>query len=450
MTGLTAKSQEYIQLFKKLQSTIEANSMEQLNAHRSEAMMRFEELGGFPTTRVEDYKYTDIDKVFDYAYDIATADICYNTPLSGEYKAPLKESYKINLRNGFLENYDSVLELEKLGVIICSLTEAARKHTVLFEKYYNKKTVKSEHSIAALNTAFVGDGLFIYIPENIHIEKPFQIINFLSSRDNLLVNTRHLLVIEKHAKAQFLDCSHALNCKDFLTNSVVELFAEDNANVAYYALQNQFEKTTILTNLFISQKRDSEVISNLLSLHGKQIRNNITVDLEEENCHNYTYGTYLTSGKGRVDNFSVINHIAPRCSSREHFKGILDNQAITGFYGKIHVFKDAQKTEAFQTNNNLVVSNEAKANTKPQLIIEADDVKCSHGATVGQLDEDAIYYLRARGISYKKAYRMMMYAFMSEITDKINIPELHQLVGKWISQKMSGEIIYSDFSERES
>ncbi len=226
----------------------------------------------------------------------------------------------------------------------------------------------------------------------------------------------------------------------------MELFAEDNANVAYYALQNQSEKVTIFTNLFISQKRDSEVISNLISflisLHAKQIRNNITVDLEEENCHNHTYGVYVTAGKEQVDNFSVINHIAPHCNSWEHFKGILDNQATTGFCGRIHVFKDAQKTEAYQTNNNLVLSNSAKAQTKPQLIIEADDVSCSHGATVGQLDENAIYYLRARGIPYKEAYRMMMAAFMSEITNKIAIPQLQEYVENKISQKMNGETSY--------
>ncbi len=226
MIQLTANSQRYTQLLKKLQPTIEANSVAQLNRCRTEAIERFEELGGFPTTQVEDYKYTNIDKVFDCEY-ATKADNCENAPLPENYETLIDDSYKIQLRNGVFVHCEVTSELEELGIIVCSLKEAAQKHTALFEKFYNKKTRQSEHSIAALNTAFVEDGLFVYIPKNVQLAKPFQIINFLSANDDLLVNTRQLLIIDKHAQVQFVEGLHTLTTSNFLTNSVVELFAED-------------------------------------------------------------------------------------------------------------------------------------------------------------------------------------------------------------------------------
>lgn len=447
MTTLTANSKEYCKLFEDLKPLIDTYGNDAINAHRRTAIQQFEQLGGFPTQKNEDYKYTNLDSVFSYDYGIDVKNISSKMPLHNKCDAPLDDAYTLHLRNGYLEENTDLQTLNNAGVIACSLQEAAIKHTAIFERYYNQKAQHSNHSIVALNTAFVENGLFIYVPEKIVLDKPIQLVNFLHSNNDLLINARHLIVVDKHAHAQILDTTHALNCHLFLTNTVVELFVEENAKTAYYALQNQFDKSTILTNLFITQKRDSEVISNLLSLNANKIRNNVTVDLEDENCHNHTYGLYLAGGKEHVDNFTAINHIAPNCNSWEHFKGILDAQANTAFCGRIHVLKDAQKTEAYQTNNNLLLSNEAKANTKPQLIIEADDVSCSHGATVGQLDEQAIFYLRARGISYKEAYRMMMSAFMSEITNKIDIPQLREHMETWIANKMTGKITYCDCCE---
>lgn len=447
MTQLTANSQEYCHLFEELKTLINQHSTTALNEQRSAAIQRFQELGGFPTTQTEDYKYTDLDSVFAYDYGIDVKNISSQLPLDNKCDAPLAEAYTLHLRNGYLEQTKDLKALEQAGIIACSLQEAATKHTALFQEHYNTKASQSDHSIVALNTAFVEDGLFLYVPQNMVLDKPIQLVHFLHSKADLLVNMRHLFIVDKHAKVQFLDCTHALNCRLFLTNAVIELFAKENAKAEYYALQNQFDKSTILTNLFVSQKQNSEVISNILSLHAKKIRNNVTVDLEEKNCENHTYGLYLAGGKEHIDNFTAINHIAPHCNSWEHFKGILDSQATTAFCGRIHVCKDAQKTEAYQTNNNLVLSNEAKSNTKPQLIIEADDVSCSHGATVGQLDEQAIYYLQTRGIPYKEAYRMMMSAFMSEVTDKIAIPQLKERMETWIAHKMVGKITYCDCCE---
>lgn len=445
MTQLTANSQEYCQLFEELKPLIDEFGSDGINQHREKAIEKFKALGGFPSTKVEDYKYTDLDTVFGYDYGIDVKNISAKLAITHKCDIPLNEAYTLHLRNGYLSgNGNTVTELKGKGVLVCSLKEASVKHKALFDTYYNKKAGDSEHSIVALNTAFVEDGLFIYVPQKIVLDKPIQIVNMVHAKEDLLLNARYLFVVEKQSEAQFLDCTHTLNCRTFLTNTVIELFVEENAKAEYYELQNQFDKSTILTNLLVSQKRDSEVLTNILSLHAKKIRNNITIDLEEENCANHTYGLYLAGGEEHIDNFTAINHIAPHCNSREHFKGILNDEAITAFCGRIHVFKDAQKTEAYQTNNSLVLSNEAKANTKPQLIIEADDVSCSHGATVGQLDDEAIYYLRARGISYKEAYRLMMAAFMNEVTEKIRIPELKERIEFLISSKMLGKITYCE------
>ncbi len=447
MTELTKNSQDYVTLFEQSRTLIKEHSVAALNQHRTAAMERFRKLGGFPTTKVEDYKYTNLDTIFAYDYGIDVKNSAANLSDNTVCEAPLTDAYTLFLKNSCLQKSEDQKALEDAGILVCSLQEAAEKHSELFAKYYNKKAKKSEHSTVALNTAFAQNGLFIYVPKKVELDKPVQLVNYLHSKDDLLVNARHLFIVEKHAKAQILDCTHATNLQQFLTNTVVELFVEENAKAEFYALQNQFDKSTILLNLFVGQKRNSEVISNIISLNANKIRNNVTVDLEEENCDNHTYGVYLADGKQHVDNFTAINHIAPHCSSWEHFKGILDDKATTAFCGRIHVHKDAQKTEAYQTNNNLVLSNNAKSNTKPQLIIEADDVSCSHGATVGQLDDSAIFYLQARGIPYKEAYRMMMLAFMSEVSEKIEIEEFREKVEAWIVNKMVGKITYCDCCE---
>lgn len=441
MTKITKNSSEFVSIFEKYAPVIDEHATPKLNTYRQNAIETFRQIG-FPTQKVEDYKYTNLDKVFDFDYGLDFKNTLSNPKETAHCKAPLKEAYTISTCNGYLIENNEVALLQKQGVIVCSLQEASQNHQELFEKYYNKQAKESKHGIVALNTAFAQAGIFIYVPKNLELDKPIQLINELYSQSDLMVNPRNLLIIAPNAKVQLFEYTYAENCHTLLSNIVTELYAETNSDVAYYTLQNQCEKSSILHSFFISQKRDSRVISNTLSLHAKLIRNNITVSLEEENCENSTYGLYIADKTEHIDNFSTIKHIAPNCKSWELFKGILDEQAKTAFCGQIHVYKDAQKTEAYQTNNNLLLSNNAKANTKPQLIIEADDVSCSHGATVGQLDEDAIFYLRARGINRQEAYRIMMVAFMNEVTSKITIEPLQTFIEEKVALKMQGEKIY--------
>lgn len=441
MNRITKNTQEFISLFTANRSLLEESSTPELNSHRSKAIETFQKLG-LPTKDTESYKYTDINKLFDHDYGI---DLNKKLPITGkkcDCKNLIEEAYTINSHNGCLKIDEQIQLLKEKGITICSLQEAEKSHSELLTKYYNKQAENSEHAIVALNTAFVQNGIFVHVAKNTVLDKPIQFVNQVDTAVDLMIFPRKLLLVEGQAKVEIFDYTYAVDCQPLLSNIVTELYAETNSQVAYYNLQNQCEKATILDSLFVSQKRDSKVNTNTISLYGRLIRNNITVALEEENCENGTYGLYLAKGDEHIDNYSTINHIAPHCTSWEHFKGILDDNADTGFCGRIHVYPDAQKTEAYQTNNNLLLSNNAKANTKPQLIIEADDVSCSHGATVGQLDEQALFYLRARGIHYKESYRIMMAAFMNEIIEKITCETLRNNIEEMVAMKMNGGKTY--------
>lgn len=434
---MTKNTEKFLSLLEKKRERINEQSFAGINKHRQEAVEKFRQLG-LPTQKEEDYKYTNIAKVFDTNLGLDLKNLSANLEINTKCENPLTEAYTLHLKNGFLIEDKELMALRTKGIIACSLREASEKHTTLFENYFNKQATKTAHSIVALNTASVQDGLFVYIPKKVHLDKPIQLVNTLHSETDVMINLRNLFIVDEQASGSLVDVVHTDTTKEVVSNTVTEIYAEKTGNLSYYVLQNQKDTHTLLNNLFIDQKRDSKVLSNTISLSAKLIRNNIEVALEEENCENNTYGLYLGHNEEHIDNFSIINHIAPHCTSWEHFKGILDDKATSAFAGRIHVYKDAQITEAYQTNNNLLLSDDAKANTKPQLIIEADDVKCSHGATVGQLDDEALFYLQSRGISYKESYQLMMHAFASEIVDMVAIPELKERIENWIDTKMRG------------
>lgn len=438
MTENTAK---FLSLLEKNTALINEQSFIGINNHRAEAIERFRQLG-FPSKKKEEYKYINLDKVFDSDFELDLKRPSETSNVNLKCKNPIVDAYSLQLQNGFLVEDEALGKLREKGIIVCSLREASEKYIDLFNNYFHKQATNSIHSIVALNTALIQDGLFIYVPKKVYLDKPIQVVNALHSQVESMVNLRNLFIVDEQASASLIDVMHT-NCrKPVLSNTVTEIYAEKGSNLHYYIIQNQCNTHTLLNNLFIAQKRDSKVLSNTISLHAKLIRNNIEVALQEENCENNTYGLYLVGSSELVDNFSIINHIAPHCTSWEHFKGILDDEAVSNFAGRIHVYKDAQITEAYQTNNNLLLSDNAKANTKPELIIEADDVKCSHGGAMGQLDDEALFYLQSRGIPYKESYQLMMQAFVGEIVDKVAIPELKERIENWVGTKMRGGITY--------
>lgn len=290
-----------------------------------------------------------------------------------------------------------------------------------------------------LNTAFAQDGVFIYVPAGVCIERPIQVVNLLRAKADLMAFQRNLFVLERGAKATVLVCDHTLSDHTFLMNNVTETYLGDGACLDYYQVQNQHLGVSQINSLFVSEQRDALFDANLVTLYGGMIRNNLYVALNREGGNCNLYGLYLLDKNQRVDNFSYIDHIAPHCTSNEHFKGVLDDASLANFTGCIRVERDAQKTEAYQANNNLLLTDTARVNAKPQLIIDADDVKCSHGATIGQIDEEAMFYLRSRGIGAAEAKMMMMFGFAHDIIRRIRLEPLREKIDQLIDKRLRGE-----------
>jgi Fe-S cluster assembly protein SufD len=251
---------------------------------------------------------------------------------------------------------------------------------------------------------------------------------------------RNLVVLGRGAGATLLACDHTLSDHAFLSNSATEMVVGDGAALDYYQVQNQHVEASQVNSLFVTQGRDSRFDANIITLYGGFIRNNLFVSLAGEGAECNLNGMYLSDKKQRVDNFTSIDHLAPRCRSNEHFKGVLDDAAVANFTGRVTVRPGAQKTEAYQANNNLLLTDTARVNTRPQLVIDADDVKCTHGATVGQLDEEAMFYLRSRGIGEAEARLMLMFGFAHEIVGRVRLEPLRDQIDDLVEKRLRGEL----------
>lgn len=432
---------DFAALFKEGRSQLEAGCGAVMNSYREAAFKKFEELGGIPY-KVEDYMYTDLLPVFDRDYNVVLKYIRQDVDLNEVFRCSVTdlETFPILTINGwfFEDNIQAGIPEE---VVICSLREASVKYPDLFRKHYDAYAPAArKDGLVALNTAFAQDGVFIYVPDDVVLEQPLQIINLLRAKADLMAFQRNLIILGRNAKATLLVCDHTLSDNSFLMNSTTEVSLDDNAHMEYYQVQNQHVGASQINSLFVSQNACSHFNSNLITLYGGLIRNNMYVALNEEGGECHLYGMYILDKKQQVDNFSYIDHIAPHCHSNEHFKGVLDDASVANFTGCIRVRPDAQKTEAYQANNNLLLTDTARINAKPQLVIDADDVKCSHGATVGQIDEEAMFYLRSRGIGADEARMMMMFGFAHEIIGQIRLEPLRDEIDRMVDKRLRGEM----------
>lgn len=414
---------------------------ESMNRYREDAFYRFKQLGGIPY-KTEDYLYANLIPVFDRDYNIVLKNIKPEVDLTEVFKChvPELETNLLLTANGRFLDENAELDLPE-GVIVCSLAQASIKYKELFETHYNQYTRPGEQDgLIALNTAFAQDGVFVYVPDCIVMEKPLQIVNLMQTNADLMAFQRNLILIGREAKATVLVCDHTLSEQAFLSNNLTEVALGENAVFEYYQVQNQHIEASQINSLFVHQKRDSRYNANMITLYGGVIRNNLYAALTEEGCDCNLYGMYLSDKKQQVDNFTFIDHIAPHCTSNEHFKGVLDDAAVANFTGRIMVRPDAQQTEAYLANNNLLLTDTARVNTKPQLVIDADDVKCSHGATVGQIDEEAMFYLRSRGIGAAEARMMMMFGFAHEIVGRVKLLPLRDKIDELVDKRLRGEL----------
>lgn len=397
---------------------------------------------GIPETKNENYRYTDLKPAFQKVYQVDSGST--DTQIDPEHifncDVPNLNTQVEFILNGRYMPKELDLTVLPNGIIFGSLLNAFTEFPELIANHYARIADYSEDGLIAMNTAFSVDGFFLYVPDNRSIDGALQLINLLSHNQHLLVNTRNLIILGKNASAQVLVCDHTLADFSFLTNSVTEVYVGENASFHLTKMQNANNQSTQLDGIFIHQERNSRASATAVSLHGGLIRNHFHVKLDGDGSFNETSGLYLTDRTQQITNHTLIEHLKPNCVSSQKFKGVLDDEANGAFNGKIHVHPDAQKTEAYQVNRSILLTDHAKMNSKPMLEIYADDVKCSHGATIGQIDEDALFYLQTRGIGKKEARLMLMYAFTDEIISTIPIPGLRDRIEELVNKRLRGEL----------
>lgn len=403
---------------------------------RSEAIKVFENKG-FPSKKEEAWKYTSLNSLQKVDFSIFPK---WENTL--EYKDVRKyflheiDSYKIVFVDGIYSSYLS--ETTHDGVDVCLMSSAMNKseYQPVIDVYFNKVAAKDD-SLTALNTAFTREGAYIRIPRNKVAKKPIEILHFSTGTESaLMVQPRNLIIAEENAELQVIERHQSLTSNEVFTNCVTEIFAEKNSNVDYYKVQNDAPTASLIDNTYISQKNGSIVNVHTFSFGGKLTRNNLNFYQEGERINSTLKGVTILGEKQHVDHHTLVHHQQPNCESHQDYKGIFGENSNGVFNGKIIVDKIAQKTDAFQQNNNILISDRATINSKPQLEIFADDVKCSHGCTIGQLDKDALFYLQSRGIPKKEAQALLMYAFANNVLESVRIPELKARINKLIAMKL--------------
>ena len=403
---------------------------------RAEAIKVFEEKG-FPSKKEEAWKYTSLNALLKNDFSVfSTNEAAIDFKDVKKYFIHDIDSYKIVFIDGVYSSHLSETTHEGVDVCLMSAALTKPKYKAVIDNYFNK-VAKKDDSLTSLNTAFSREGAYIYIPKNKAASKPVQIIHFATGNESaLMLQPRNLIIAEENAYVQVIERHQSLTNHPVLTNSVTEIFAGKRANVDYYKIQNDNEKASLIDNTFISQERDSNASVHTFSFGGDIIRNNLNFYQNGEHIESTLKGVTILSDKQHVDHYTLVHHIEPNCESHQDYKGIFGDKSTGVFNGKIIVEKEAQKTNAFQQNNNILISDRATINTKPQLEIFADDVKCSHGCTIGQLDDDAMFYLRSRGIPEKEAKALLMYAFSNNVLESVKIPEVKSRINKLIAMKL--------------
>lgn len=434
--------QQYIDLFEQYRSELDNNSVDGLNRHRDAAFKVFTEIG-FPTSKQEDYKHSNIARAFDADLGLNLRNIPIPVNPYDAFKCDVP-----NLATNvyFLINdryYNDVQNTTPLpdGVFVGSLQVFSQQYPDIFDKYYAQIADYSDNGVAAFNTMFAQDGFVVYVPKNVHVENPLQLINILRGGVDLNVNRRILVIAEENAQVKLLVCDHAVDDVHFVVTQVTEIFADASAQIDFYELEENSVKVTRLASLFSEQMENSNIVASGITLHNGFTRNNYRFRLLGEHAEAHVGGLAICDKQQHVDNFAFLDHAVPNCLSNELFKNVLDEKATGVFCGKILVEKDAQKTLAYQTNRNLCISDDAQMFSKPQLEIYADDVKCSHGLTTGHLDEDALFYLRTRGIDKEEANLLLMVAFTRDVVDLIRIDALQERLLHLINKRFRGELL---------
>ena len=436
---------QYIELYEQAREMIFSHAPESMNVVRDQAFEDFK-AQGFPSKKVERYKYTDIQKLFepDYGVNLSRLQIPVNPYEAFHCDVPnLSTSLYFVVNDMFYHDEKPKGHLPE-GVVIGSL----RDYPELVNKYYTKLAKTHEDAITALNTMLVQDGLLVYVPKNVKVDRAIQVINILKGTPqnaqrvvpDLMVNRRVLLILEEGAEIKMLFCDHAADDRNFLATQIIEAYVGENASLDLYCMEETHHKNVRLSNVYIDQQANSRVNHNVITLHNGITRNRLDLTFSGEGAECQCYGCVIADKQQHVDNNTLITHHVPHCTSNELYKYVLDEKATGAFAGRVLVEHGAQKTISQMTNQNLTATKEARMYTQPMLEIYADDVKCAHGSTVGQLNDVALFYMRQRGISLQEAKLLLQNAFINEVIDKMQLEPLRDRLHYLVEKRFRGEL----------
>ena len=448
--------QQYIDLYEQAREMIFSHAPEAMNAVRDEAFGDFRRQG-FPSKKVERYKYTDMQKLFapDYGVNLNRLEIPADPYQTFRCDVPnLSTSLYFVVNDMFYR--DDKPKGQRLrvggqrpgilpeGVVIGSM----RDFPELVNTYYAKLAKTSDDAVTALNTMLAQDGLLVYVPRNVKVDRAIQVINILKATPSnaqrqvpdLMVNRRVLIVLEEGAELKMLFCDHAADDKNFLATQVIEAYVGENASLDLYCLEETHYKNVRVSNVYIDQQANSRVNHNVITLHNGITRNKLDLTFSGEGAECQCYGCVIADKQQHVDNNTLITHHVPHCTSNELYKYVLDEKATGAFAGRVLVEHGAQKTASQMTNQNLTATKEARMYTQPMLEIYADDVKCAHGSTVGQLNDAALFYMRQRGISLQEAKLLLQNAFINEVIDKMQLEPLRDRLHHLVEKRFRGEL----------
>ena len=437
--------QQYIDLYQQAREMIFSHAPEAMNAVRDEAFEDFRKQG-FPSKKVERYKYTDIQKLFapDYGVNLNRLEIPVDPYEAFRCDVPNLSTSLYFVVNDMFYRDDKPKGHLPEGVIVGSL----RENPHFIEKYYARLAKTSDDAITALNTMLAQDGMLVYVPKNIKVDRAIQVINILKATPqnaqrqvpDLMVNRRVLIILEEGAEIKMLFCDHAADDRNFLATQVIEAYVGENASLDLYCLEETHYKNVRVSNVYIDQQANSRVNHNVITLHNGFTRNKLDLTLSGKGAECECYGCVIADKEQHVDNNTLITHKASHCTSNELYKYVLDDKSTGAFAGRVLVEHGAQKTTSQMTNQNLTATREARMYTQPMLEIYADDVKCAHGSTVGQLNDAALFYMRQRGISLDEAKLLLQNAFINEVIDHMRLEPLRDRLHYLVEKRFRGEL----------
>jgi Fe-S cluster assembly protein SufD len=437
--------QQYIELYEQARQMIFDHAPEAMNAVRDEAFEDFRRQG-FPSKKVERYKYTDVQKLFepDYGVNLSRLQIPVDPYEAFRCDVPNLSTSLYFVVNDMFYHDDKPKGNLPEGVVIGSM----RNYPELVGKYYAKLAKTGDDAITALNTMLAQDGMLVYVPKNVKVDRAIQVINILKATPqsaqrqvpDLMVNRRVLIILEEGAEIKMLFCDHTADDRNFLATQVIEAYVGDNASLDLYCMEETHHKNVRVSNVYIDQQANSRVNHNVITLHNGITRNKLDLTFSGEGAECQCYGCVIADKQQHVDNNTLITHKVPHCTSNELYKYVLDDKATGAFAGRVLVEHGAQKTTSQMTNQNLTATKEARMYTQPMLEIYADDVKCAHGSTVGQLNDAALFYMRQRGISLQEAKLLLQNAFINEVIDKMQLEPLRDRLHYLVEKRFRGEL----------